>query len=120
MAKEKKSRPSKVSRVLTQARESIKLLEVLEKETLAKARTFVRNPIRVSRQSLTNDTITASLRSLGVASRGELEKLERKVTTLEKELDALRAALEENDSTKRAMLKASARTSLETDSFPNT
>jgi hypothetical protein len=120
MAKEKKVRASKVSRVLTQARESIKLLEVLEKETLAKARTFVRNPIRVSRRSLTNDTIAASLRSLGVASRSELEKLERKVATLESELHALHSVLAENDSTKRAMLKTSARASLATDSFPNT
>lgn len=120
MAKDKKQRASKVSRVLTQARESIKLLEVLEKETLAKARTFVRNPIRVSRQSLANDTIAASLRSLGVANRSDFDKLERKVASLENELQALRTALAENESTKRAILKTSARTSLATDAFPNT
>jgi hypothetical protein len=96
--KKKPRHPSPVSRqmsrMLTQARESLRLLETLEKETLAKARTFVRNPLRVSRPSLSaslrNDKIAASLRSLGVASRAEVEKLERRIAQLESVLRELR------------------------------
>jgi hypothetical protein len=96
-------------------------LETLEKETLAKARTFVRNPIRLSRRSLTQDRLAASLRSLGVAGRGEIERLERRISTLEKELRELYSALAEAVSTgKPSALKSIARPRPETDSFPNT
>ncbi len=53
---------SKVSRVWSQARESLRLLETLEKETLARARTFVRNPLPRNRRRTTNDKILASVR----------------------------------------------------------
>lgn len=119
MAEKKKSRVSKVSRVFTQARESLKLLETLEKETLAKARTFVRNPIHVSRKKLTNDKIAASLKSLGVATRAEVEQLERKVEALQNELAAIQAALAQNGNTKRAN-KTASRPAPSPESFPNT
>lgn len=119
MAEKKKSRVSKVSRVLSQARESLKLLETLEKETLAKARTFVRNPIPVSRKRLTNDKIIASLKSLGMATRTEVEQLERKVEALENELAALQAALAQNGNLKRAS-KTPPRPAPSAEAFPNT
>ncbi len=81
----------KVSRMIDQARESFRLLEALEKETLAKARTFVRNPIRLTQRSHTHDRIAATLRSLGVVSRVEHERLARNVAALESELRALKA-----------------------------
>jgi hypothetical protein len=118
MAEKKKSRVSKVSQVLTQARESLKLLETLEKETLAKARTFVRNPLQNNGKRLTNEKILASLRSLGVATRGEVEALERKVEELQAEIIALNTALAQsgNKRTKSAP-RASAPSA---EAFPNT
>jgi polyhydroxyalkanoate synthesis regulator phasin len=88
-----KKTKNKVSQVLHQARESLKILETLEKETLAKARTFVRNPLAMDRKRLTNEKILASLKSLGVASQSEVDELQAKVEHLENELSSLHAML---------------------------
>lgn len=79
----------KVSKVFNQARASLKVLEALEKETFAKAKTFVRNPLQAEQK----DKILASLRSLGVATRAEVEALEQQVTLLTQELMVLRESL---------------------------
>jgi polyhydroxyalkanoate synthesis regulator phasin len=120
MAEKKKSRVSKVSRVLTQARESLKLLETLEKETIAKARTFVRNPIKLNRKQLTNDKIASSLKSLGVASRTEVEQLARKVETLENELATIHAALAAQSGGAKRASKSAPRPAPSAEAFPNT
>ena len=119
MAEKKKSRVSKVSRVLSQARESLKLLETLEKETLAKAKTFVRNPMRLSGKRLTNDKITATLKSLGVATRGEILELEQKIEEMRNELDEIHKSLAQTGALKRASKPAS-RPAPSAESFPNT
>lgn len=121
MAEKKKSRVSKVSRVLNQARESLKLLETLEKETLAKARNFVRNPIKLNRKpkEQKQDKIAATLKSLGVVSRSELERLEHKVDTLQTELAEIHAMLAQNTGIKRAA-KPAARLAPTSEAFPNT
>lgn len=87
------TRVSKVSRVLNQARESLKLLETLEKETLAKAKTFVRKPISASSRGIANEKIAASLRALGVVTRTEFERLERKIDGYLTDLTDLKAAI---------------------------
>ncbi len=73
----------KVSQVLNQAKESLKLLETLEKETLAKARTLVKLPIPKNTKNLTNDKILASLKKLGLATRAEVDVLRARVDKLE-------------------------------------
>jgi predicted nucleic acid-binding Zn-ribbon protein len=97
---------SKVSQLFSQARASLKLLETIEREALAKARTFVRNPIPMDRKRLTNEKILASLKAIGVATQSEVEALELKVHALEDELHSLRgtiakAATEKSKATKR-------------------
>lgn len=115
--KKSSSTPSKMSQMLSQARESLKLLETLEKETIAKARTFVRKPLGANRKRLTNEKILTSLRSLGVATRSEVEALERRVDALQNEIVALNTALAQAG-TKRGKLPQRPAPSAE--SFPNT
>jgi polyhydroxyalkanoate synthesis regulator phasin len=126
MAEKKKSRVSKVSRVLNQARESLKLLETLEKETLTKARNFVRNPIKLNRKPKSEqkieqkqDKIAATLKSLGVVTRSELDQLVRKVDSLQSELAEIHALLAQNGGIKRAA-KPAPRSVPSAEAFPNT
>jgi hypothetical protein len=85
-----KAKPNKtrdrVSQVLSHAKESLKLLETLEKETLARARKFVSAPLSQSRRNLTNDKILCSLKKLGVASQDEVNRLKTRIERLESEL----------------------------------
>jgi len=73
----------RMSQALTQAKESLKLLQTLEKETVAKAKTLVRNPIPKDRQKLTNERILNQLRRVGVATQHEVEALRERVEKLE-------------------------------------
>jgi len=84
----KKSAKAKVSQVINQARESLKLLETLEKETLAKARSYVKLPNTDERIRATNDKILSSLRKLGVATQTEVDELKARVEDLEAQLAA--------------------------------
>jgi hypothetical protein len=70
-------------RFLTQAKESLKILQTLERETLAKARTLVRNPLPGNRRQLTNERILASLRKIGVAPQSEVDALKARIERLE-------------------------------------
>jgi polyhydroxyalkanoate synthesis regulator phasin len=74
-----KTAKAKVSQVLNQAKDSLKLLETLEKEALAKARSFVKLPNP-------DDRILAGLRKLGVATQAEVEELKVRVEELEARL----------------------------------
>jgi polyhydroxyalkanoate synthesis regulator phasin len=119
MSEKKKSRVSKVSRVFNQARESLKLLETLEKETLAKARTFVRNPIQVGRKKKAkNEKFVVSLKSLGLITRSDLEKLDRKIEALQSEIATLREELTQSGKIKLA--KTNSRPAPSAEAFPNT
>lgn len=73
----------KVTQVFNQARESLKLLESLEKETLAKARSFIKIPLPTDHRRLTNERILASLKKLGVATHSEVTQLKARVEKLE-------------------------------------
>ena len=123
--KSSKSRPTrigKVSKVLNQARESLKLLETLEKETLAKAKTFVRNPLQLEQKE---QKILAKLKSMGIATRTEVEELENRVESLTQELSAQRALLVEfmqkrGSKTAGAKTQASQDQAPTAETFPNT
>jgi len=78
----------KVAEVISQAKESLKILGALEKETMARARSFVRIPNAAERRRLTNHRILNSLKKLGVATQDEVEALEQKVQKLESALNA--------------------------------
>jgi polyhydroxyalkanoate synthesis regulator phasin len=75
-----------ISQVINQAKESLKLLETLEKETLAKARSFVKLPNSEERLRATNDKILQGLRKLGVATQAEVDELRARVESLEAQL----------------------------------
>lgn len=80
----------KVTQAINQAKESLKVLETLEKETLAKAKSFVKIPSAAERKRLTNDRILSSLRKLGVATQSEVEALEQKLHKIESSLHSSR------------------------------
>src|SRR4051812_34981228 len=77
----------RVNKVIDQAKQSakqsLKILETLEKETLAKAKNFVKIPISGDPKKMTNDKIMASLRKLGVASQSEVDSLRLRLEKLE-------------------------------------
>jgi hypothetical protein len=87
------STKEKVSKVITQAKESLRILETLEKETLAKAKSFVnvKIPSAADGRRLTNDKILTSLRRLGVATQSEVDTLRARVEKLEGDLAAASA-----------------------------
>lgn len=89
MKKKVSKTKERVTQVFNQARESLKLFEALEKETLAKAKTFVKIPMAANRKRLTNDKILSSLRKLGVASLSEVKELQNRIEKLEEQITLL-------------------------------
>jgi hypothetical protein len=67
-----------VLKILNQAKDSLKVLQTLEKETMAKARTFVPEQRR-----LTNEKILTGLKRMGVATQDEVQALSSKIKSLE-------------------------------------
>ena len=76
----------RMNKVIDQAKQSFKILETLEKETLAKAKEFVKIPIYGDPKKMTNDKILASLRKIGLASQSEVDSLRLRVEKLEAQL----------------------------------
>lgn len=76
----------RVNKVIDQAKQSLKILETLEKETLAKAKNFIKIPIPGDPKKMTNDKILASLRKLGVATQSEVDSLRLRVEKLEAQI----------------------------------
>jgi polyhydroxyalkanoate synthesis regulator phasin len=81
----------RVGKVIKQAKQSLKILETLEKETFAKAKTFASMIPSASSGSdaakkMTNDKILSSLRKLGVPTQAEVDALRARVEKLEAEL----------------------------------
>jgi hypothetical protein len=84
----------KVTQALNQAKASLKLLEAFEKETVAKAKTFVKIPIPGNPKTLTNDAILAGLKMIGVCTQQENDSLRIRIEKLEAELASLRGKSE--------------------------
>ena len=74
----------RVGKVIDQAKQSLKILEMLEKETMAKAKDFVK--LSGDPKKLTNDKILSSLKKLGVPSQAEVDALRARVEKLEAQL----------------------------------
>lgn len=74
----------RVGKVIDQAKQSLKILEMLEKETLSKAKDFVK--VSGDPKKLTNEKILASLRKLGVPTQAEVDALRARVEKLEAQL----------------------------------
>lgn len=82
---------AKMTEVINQAKASLKVLENFEKETLAKAKTFVKIPIAGNPKTLTNDKILASLKKVGVSTQDDLESLRLRIEKLEGEIASLKS-----------------------------
>jgi polyhydroxyalkanoate synthesis regulator phasin len=86
------SMKKRVGKVIKQARQSLKILETLEKETFAKAKTFATLASAIpgsgsdAAKKMTNDKILSSLRKLGVPTQAEVDALRARVEKLEAEL----------------------------------
>jgi hypothetical protein len=78
----------KVSNAIQQAKESLKILETLERESFAKIRSLFKIPTPEERKRITNERILASLRRIGVATQSDLDRLNAKVERLEFALEA--------------------------------
>lgn len=89
----------KIDQVFTQARESFKLLQTFEKEALAKARSFVKKSNTRETLQLTNDTILAGLRKLGVATQAEVDALKFKLQDLEASMKSTNHAAHSKENT---------------------
>jgi polyhydroxyalkanoate synthesis regulator phasin len=81
----------KMTQVFNQAKESLKLFENFEKETIAKAKTFVKIPISGNPKTITNDKILASLKKIGVSTQSELDSLRLRIEKLEGEIASMKA-----------------------------
>jgi polyhydroxyalkanoate synthesis regulator phasin len=79
----------RVGKVIKQAKQSLKILETLEKETFAKAKTFasmIPSGGSDAAKKMTNDKILSSLRKLGVPTQAEVDALRARIEKLEAEL----------------------------------
>ncbi|MEW6057192.1 MAG: hypothetical protein AB1540_11315 [Bdellovibrionota bacterium] len=75
-------------KLLSQAKESVKVLETLQKEGVARAKSYVTisMPSRDEAQRVANEKIIATLNKLGLATRTEVRDLEKRVEELASEL----------------------------------
>lgn len=108
---ESKSVSSKITQILNQARESLRILRNLENETLLKAKKLVKIPKSTERKKLKNDRILSSLKKVGVATRADLLELYEKVQMLEDSLQSKthssrksRQKLEKNTTSKKELI----------------
>lgn len=72
--------------LLSQAKESVKVLEGLQKEGLDRAKNYMQIPSKELAQKLTNEKVIAGLKKMGLATKTEVRDLERKVEELATEL----------------------------------
>ena len=77
---------SQILKVLSQAKDSLKVLQEIEKETIARARSWV--PDLEEQKKQTNAKILSGLKKMGVATQDEVQALSAKVKSLEGSLKA--------------------------------
>lgn len=73
----------KTIELIQQTKESLKILSIFEKETVAKVGNYIKIPNAAERKRLTNQRILSSLQKIGVATHEEVEVLEAKIARLE-------------------------------------
>lgn len=75
-----------LDRILSQAKESVKVLEMLQKEGLERAKTWMQLPTKDETMNMANKKLVMGLKKLGLATRSEVDYLEKKVEDLASEL----------------------------------
>ncbi len=76
----------RVDKVLGQAKDSLRVLESLQKEGLALAKSFIETPVASRTKKFTNEKIAKNLGKIGIATREEVRALEKKIENLASEL----------------------------------
>ncbi len=76
----------KLEKILKQAKESIKILETLQKEALDRAKIYINLPAVNEAKKISNEKIVATLKKLGLATQSEVRELEKKVEDMASEL----------------------------------
>lgn len=77
----------KLDKVMAQAKESMKVLETLQKEGMSRAKSILEQvPAKDLAQKVANERVVAGLKKLGLATRSEVRELEKRVEELASEL----------------------------------
>jgi hypothetical protein len=71
-------------KLIAQAKDSVKVLETLQKEGLARVLAAI--PSKEEAQKITNDKIVSALKRMGFATQDDLHNLEQKIEELATEL----------------------------------
>jgi hypothetical protein len=75
-----------LDKLMDQAKESVAVLEALQKEGLSKAMSFLNSKNFDRAQTIANEKILETLKKMGLATREEVRELEEKVEELAVEL----------------------------------
>lgn len=81
-----KKTKQRIDRIIKQAKDSVRVLDALQKEGVARARALLHVPSKDLAQKLTNEKVVSSLKKIGLATRSEVRELEKKVEELASEL----------------------------------
>ena len=76
----------RVDKILGQAKDSLRVLDSLQKEGISLARSFIEIPVASRTRKFTNDKIVKNLGKIGLATREEVRALEKKIENLASEL----------------------------------
>lgn len=86
MAPNLKNAKEKIDQLLEQAKESVKVLESLQKEGVNRVRSILQGSSKDLAQKIANEKVVASLKKIGLATRAEVRELEKRVEDLASEL----------------------------------
>ena len=75
-----------LDKFLSQAKDSVKILETFQKEAMTKAMGAIHLPDTGEAKRITNEKIVAGLKKMGLATQSEVRDLEKKVEALASEL----------------------------------
>lgn len=84
-----------VLKAFSQAKDSLKLLEALEKEAVAKAKNYVKIPNAEETVKQANEILVSSLSKAGLATTAEVAALEARIAALEAQAKETAKALAE-------------------------
>lgn len=76
----------KIDKIVVQAKDSLKVLESLQKEGLSMAKHLVELPVADKTKKFTNEKIVKNLHKLGLATTDEINELDKRLKELSAEL----------------------------------
>ncbi|MBI2607096.1 MAG: hypothetical protein HYW49_13560 [Deltaproteobacteria bacterium] len=76
----------RVDKILGQAKDSLRVLDSLQKEGISLAKSFIEIPVASRTKKFTDEKIVKNLGKIGLATREEVRALEKKIENLASEL----------------------------------